>query len=416
MRTRTKIILDEWFARFVVVGLNICARILGQVLRIDHTFKKNPRRIVVCKFLGMGSIIQSTPLLQTLRKNYPDANITFLTSAGNETLLKMIPAVDEVLTINDKKISGVFLDTLRVLMNLWKKKADIYIDLETYSYYSTVVATLSCAVNRIGFYRAERNIRMGVYTHMMFFNARSAIAESYLQMVRLIGCTETVDELYKFVVPTSITEKTAKLLRDHTVSNYIVINPNASDLRIERRWPAAKYVELIRRLFSALPDCHFVLIGNGAERPYVDSIFDQLDENTGKRVLNLAGRLTLVELFSMIDKANLVVTNDTGPMHISFALQRPTVALFGPASPAQFGRNKNVYAVYKNVYCSPCVHDFLTPPCLGDNQCMKQITLEEVLKPVLAVMQHQVTGETPAMDAMHYFNPETNGALGRITR
>lgn len=416
MRTRTKIILDDWIARFFVVLLNITARILGQLLRINHEFKSNPRRIVVCKFLGMGSIIQATPLLQTLRKNFPEAKITFVTSEGNRALLKMIPAVDDVLTINDKKVFSVISDTVNVLINLWKRKADIYIDLETYSYYSTVVATLSCAVNRIGFYRAERNIRMGVYTHMMFFNSRSAIAESYLQMVRLIGCKETMDELYQF----TIDEKAVLALKEKTsnriTSRYIIINANASDLRIERRWPAGKYVELIRRLGSSLTNVQFVLIGNQAERAYVNSIYDRMDLAVKTAVINLAGELSLAELFALISQADLIVTNDTGPMHISFALRRPTVALFGPASPAQFGRHENVYSVYKNVYCSPCVHDFLTPPCRGDNQCMKQIGVEEVEHPVLAAMNKMAIGGIEAIDSMHYFNPDTQVALGRIER
>ena len=416
MKTRTKIILDDWIARLVVLLLNISARILGQLLRIDHRFKKNPRRIVVCKFIGMGSIIQATPLLLSLRKSFPDAEITFLTSAGNHVLLSSIPAINNILTIDDKKISSVIGDTIKVLIDLWKRKADFYIDLETYSYYSTVVATLSCAVNRFGFYRLERNIRMGVYTHMMFYNTRAAISESYLQMARLIGCDQLHNELYHFEIDPSAKASLQSKLPKLTASSYIVINPNASDLRLERRWPAAKYVQLFEELNASLIGYQFVLIGGKEEVEYVKQIENAISAEAKINILNTSGQLSLPELFALINSATLVITNDTGPMHISFSLERPTIALFGPASPNQYGQSKHVFGIYKNVYCSPCVHDFITPPCFGDNQCMKQISVKEVATLTQKVIQsNHVAGAVESSD-MHFFKEDGSVAMGIIER
>jgi len=73
-----------------------------------------------------------------------------------------------------------------------------------------------------------------------------------------------------------------------------------------------------------------------------------------------------------------MITNDSGPMHIAFALQKNTVALFGPCSPQQYTNQKNAYFIYKNIYCSPCVHQFTISPCRGDNQCMKQLNMNDV--------------------------------------
>jgi ADP-heptose:LPS heptosyltransferase len=256
---------------------------------------------------------------------------------------------------------------------------------------------------------------MGVYTHMMFFNPRSAIAESYLQMARLIGCTDNLSSLYKFELENSSIQLTEKMLTDRSISQYIVVNPNASDLRIERRWPAGNYVNLIDRLIRQLHQHSIVLIGNKTESEYVKMIYDQIDPSLQSKVLDMSGKQSIDELFALIARADLVVTNDTGPMHVAFALQRPTVALFGPASPAQFGKSNNVYGVYMNVYCSPCVHDFLTPPCFGDNQCMKQIEVSGVEKLVLDVLRQQVSAGTIHIEPMHYFT-QNRSALGRIER
>lgn len=385
MKTRSKIILDEWFGKSAVLLLNICARILGKILSIDHSVR-NPKRIVVCKFLGMGSIIQATPLLQTLRNNFPDSEISFVTSKSNAKLIDSIKVVDHTLAIDDSSAIRIIGSTFSVLRRLWKRRANLYIDLETYSFFSTALATMSCATNRFGFYRIERNIRMGVYTHMMFFNSRAPIAQSYLQMARLAGCKKISDTLYSFDVKESdrlsMKEKISKLAGKN-ITDYIIVNPNASDLRIERRWPAENFIELIKQLRIRFPEKNILLIGAPAEANWVEGIYGKFDSAVKEKVFNTAGKLTLYELFALISSCELMITNDTGPMHISFAFSRPTIALFGPASPSQYGQNSNVYGIYKNIYCSPCVHDFLSPPCNGDNQCMKKITVNEDRKSVV---------------------------------
>jgi ADP-heptose:LPS heptosyltransferase len=305
------------------------------------------------------------------------------------------------------------------LKSLWTNKADLYIDLETYSYYSTAVATLSCARNRFGFYRVERNIRMGVYTHMMFFNARAPIYQSYLQMARLAGCKAIIETLYNFPISDDLrssAKEKVKTACGNSDGGTVIINPNASDLRIERRWPLENFVSLVKNLSIAYPLKTFLLIGAANENEWVNEIHQKLDEETKKKVFNTAGLFSLGELFAVIDSGELIITNDTGPMHISFSLGRPTVSLFGPASPSQYGQNPSAFGIYKNIYCSPCVHDFLTPPCKGDNQCMKQITVEEVFdlcKRVFSLAQKEVKIESSSMG---YLKKDGTTSLGIVER
>jgi ADP-heptose:LPS heptosyltransferase len=419
MKTKTKVLVDAWLGRAVVLLLNISARILGRIMSIDHSLAKPPRRIVVCKFLGMGSIIQATPLLQTLRNNFPEAEIIFITSSVNRKLLESIDVINKIYDIDDSSFSGIIGSSYAVLRSLWDKKADLYIDLETYSYYSTALATMSCARNRFGFYRVERNIRMGVYTHMMFFNTRAPIAQSYLQMARLAGCKDILEKLFSIEVNESDRMGCRRKIVEiagNIPDSFIVVNPNASDLRIERRWPGKNFIELLQRLRTAFPEKIFILIGAANEAEWVKNIHDRLDAHTKEKVFNSAGRLTLYELFALIDKSELVITNDTGPMHISFAMNKPTVALFGPASPSQYGQNPNAYGIYKNIYCSPCVHDFISPPCRGDNQCMKQITVDEVVNLCSSVLSKQlITGNT-IIPPMQYLKAGEQTSLGVVDR
>jgi len=420
LKTKSKILLDEWLGRLIVHALNLSARILGKVLGIDHSFDKIPERIVVCKFLGMGSIIQATPLLQTLRKSFPRAQIYFVTSKANEKLLGRVASINDVWTVDDSGMTTVITSTLRLIRKCWKKKIDLYIDLETYSYFSTAIATLSLSRNRLGFYRAERNIRMGVYTHMMFFNSRAPIAESYLQMARLVGCREVSNSLYAFRVSKEEEESCKKILATLNPaggSDYMIINPNASDLRVERRWPLENYARLLQKLSADFPLMDFYIIGSGAEKEWTGQLMNMLNEHGTQRVYNTAGSFSLGELFALLKGARLMLTNDTGPMHISFALRKNTVCLFGPASPSQYGQNSHAFGLYKNIYCSPCVHEFLTPPCKGDNQCMKLIRVEEVETLCKRLLLNEIISPPAYPDFPQQFALSNgNAALGLVDR
>lgn len=420
VQTKTKVLLDAFIGRALVYVLNLAARLLGRILSIDHSLSRKPGSIIVCKYLGMGSIIQSTPLLQTLRDNFPESKLYYVTSSRNKAFLANVQFLDDVWTIDDSSFMRLSASTFKLLRRCWKEKISLYIDLETYSYFSTAIATMSCARNRFGFYRVERNIRMGVYTHMMFFNTRAPIAQSYLQMARLAGCSKTTGHLYPFPVRSEAALSSKEKIRaacGSAAEKYVVINPNASDLRIERRWPAASFADLTLRLAAAFPDHHFYYVGAPDETAYVQSVMSGLQHGKGTTIFDLSGKLSIDELIALIHGSRLVVTNDTGPMHISLALQRPTLCLFGPASPAQYGQHPSAYGMYTNLYCSPCVHDFLTPPCRGDNQCMKQITVEKVESACASLLRNDTFAPGSLNDLpMRYIHSDGKQSLGIVDR
>ncbi|MDP1745782.1 MAG: glycosyltransferase family 9 protein [Bacteroidota bacterium] len=383
MKLKSKILIDRVIGLPLVYTLNVLARVLGFLLRIDHSLNKPIKTIAVCKFVGLGSIIQATPLLQTLRKNYPDASIVFISNESNRALLYHISEVDKVFTISDKGLFALLKSTSSLLFKLWKQKPDVYIDLEIYSNYSSVIATMSLSKNRIGFFKNDKTYRKGIYTHMLYFNVKSPISQTYLQFARLLGCKEIVAELS--INTNNIDPSTVQIIDQKLntiLQKYIVVNPNASDLRLERRWGPENFATLIHKICDEFPEHKVILIGAGNETEYIGMLSSQLQAK--KNVIDSSGKLSIKELLILIANANLMITNDTGPMHIAFALKVKTVALFGPCSPQQYGGIENTITIYKNTYCSPCVHEFITPPCKGDNQCMKKIKVEEVFNSVRA--------------------------------
>lgn len=416
MQTRNKIQVDKVVGIPLVFLFNLLARFLGAILHINHSLPGKPTRIAVCKFMGMGSIIQSMPLVTTLRKNFPNASIIYISTEKNRKLLELLSQTDEIETIDDSNIFRLFFSMTRLLFRLWRKRVSIYIDLETYSYFSTLVATMSCSRNRLGFYRQDAGVRLGVYTHMMYFNIKSPISEAYLQMARLAGCREIVNEFPQISIEGSIKKSLRDKLKNISERQLIVMNPNASDLRIERRWNSGSYAGVISSLAEKYTQSVFVLTGSASESAWVTEVESKISPEIKNRVLNMAAKISLTELFAVIQQAQLVITNDSGPMHIAYAMQKPVVALFGPCSPQQYGVNPNGIVIYKNIYCSPCVHDFIIPPCKGNNQCMKLIAVNEVVN----ACRHLLDGNSPAsfagpLSSIIYSAPDSS-SLGIVTR
>jgi ADP-heptose:LPS heptosyltransferase len=381
MKTSTKIVIDKFAGGFIVFLLN----------SVDKLFRKrkkdslnSPKSIVVCKFLGMGSIVQSTPLLLTLKKQFPEVRIIYLSTLSNKKFLQQINVIDELIIIDDKSFYSTIISTISSIKTLIVRKPEIFIDLETHSHFSKIFTIMSGALIKFGLVKNSKE-RNDVYTSTSELHKDLPVSESYLQMCKTIIKTELIHDLYKFH---SSQEVFDRLIKTHGLpKKYIIINPNASDLRIERRWPQEKFSKLLEQISERYPEIKTILIGSKEEKNYVMQIAENIDSKYKNNVINTAGKLSIEELIALISKAALVITNDTGPMHLAFATQRPTIALFGPASPIQFGNHATVKAIYKKVACSPCVHDNITPPCHGNNICMKQIEVGEVFETVVMKLE-----------------------------
>jgi ADP-heptose:LPS heptosyltransferase len=172
---------------------------------------------------------------------------------------------------------------------------------------------------RIGFYRHSVAFKNGIYTHLVYFNTRMPVRQLYLQLGRVVGVPSGQPEL---TGPIRIDNGERSAVRHILTGSpgwqphepYIVVNPNASDLLLERRWPAEYFIDTLRQF--ALHGYQVALIGNDVEFPYVQSLFERLPPDVQSRV-----------------------TNDTGPIYMAVALQCPTVCLFGPAHPEHYGQD-----------------------------------------------------------------------------
>jgi ADP-heptose:LPS heptosyltransferase len=184
----------------------------------------------------------------------------------------------------------------------------------------------------------------------------------------------------------------------------LLVNPNASDLCLERRWPGERFVEVLSQLLDQMENLHVAFSGSPAERPYVSTLHFQLSRY-GERVRNLAGELSLGGLLALLERTDCFLTNDSGPMHMGFALGLPTVALFGPGHPLHYAAHSEptkTVVLYESIICSPCLYHSDFPPCGGDNQCMKLVEPVSVVKACLALLLHLETPQGPLPQSWQY--------------
>ncbi len=224
--------------------------------------------------------------------------------------------------------------------------------------------------------------RGDLLTHNVYYNPHRHTTEVFLALARSIG-TDTEDlrpmAIKIYAQDRANLEKLYSEIHIRENDYIILININSSSLCVERRWPLEKFVELTKKL-QEQGTAKIILLGDGQDKEYVDKFFSLIAND--ERLINLAGKLdSLGMLAALFERANLFITNDSGPLHIAASLGVPTLSFFGPEIPERYGPSGDSQTVfYSGVYCSPClnVYNQKSAMCGGENKCMRKISLEDV--------------------------------------
>lgn len=384
MKYRFKLLIDRY------LGSVLCFATAPFVRLVDLSRASQPpppvKHIAVTKILGMGSILQSQQMVRAFRTKYPDAKITLITSHANRAMTFHLKEMfDDYFFIRDHKVALLAIDTLRVIWWSWKSKIDLYLDLEIYSAFTAFLCGISLIPQRYGFYRNIIAYRSWLHTHLTYFNCQKHISETYLQLALPFGKNDHDSLPNPFGLHATVLAETQSWLYQHSIKDaFFLINVNASELMLERRWPAKSFSQLIEKLIAAY-QIPVVLIGSPTERNYVETIRFGVAPAQQRHVFNSAGEVSLGGCLGLIQNCTLIVTNDSGPFHFAVAMKKRIVGLFGPCHPQQYGilqSNEKIKIQYEDVYCSPCIHNTFAPPCNGDNICMKQISVDAVLRDI----------------------------------
>lgn len=388
------------------VGPVLCAILLGAKRLFGRRGGAPPpdrvRKILLLKMWGMGSIVLASPLLDKLRTRYPGARIDFVTLHENAPIVKMYPEIDRLITID---LGGgtlrFLLATLRTLWSIRREGYDLLLDLEFFTRFSAIFSFLAGPTWSHGF-SAKGNWRGKLHDVEVPFNAYNHVASNFLTVFRgdYMNPVES-EELKRPGVLPRITplEGSWESCRRRLTQGpawregepIVVVNPNAGDMALERRWPTSHVTRFLTDL-SARCSVNVVLIGSPMEREFVESLV--LGSDLESRVVNLAGQTDIAELVALLAHAAVVVTNDSGPMHIAAAVGASVVALFGPETPSLYAPLESApeqrhIVHHRKLACSPCmfVHDNKVLSCwFAQAKCMAGIEPADVVASVEALL------------------------------
>ena len=393
--------IDHW------VGVPLCALVSPFVAladRLRRTFRGAPapaRKLLFIELSEMGSAIIVDPAMRDAQAR--GAEIFFLIFRSNRaslTLLNTVPP-DNVFTIDSSSVLTLVRDTLKFLVNARARGIDTVIDLELFSRFTALLTGLCGAQRRVGYhiFHGEGLWRGTMLTHKVHYNPHMHIAKNFLSLVHAAFATADEVPFSKIQIPDSavrIAQATiepdvrtkvlgrieslaasAGLQFSHGQQPLFLVNPNASDLLVQRRWAPERFSELIRALRDRWPESLILVTGSPAEQQYVEGV------RRGAQVpnaLNFAGHIAFGELPTLYSIADVMVTNDSGPGHFSSVTGLRTVVLFGPETPALYGSLGKSIPITANLACSPCVSaaNHRKTPCT-DNACMRAIRVDEVL-------------------------------------
>ncbi len=395
--------VDKWLG-IPLCFFFTCFEYLARLLRGKQK-KHNPEKILFIELSEMGSIVLAYSLFKKTQALYPEAELYFLTFAQNRyalDLLKVIPE-ENVLTIDSGSLFGFVSTYLQAIWEIRKRKIDTILDMELFARVSTLISYLSGARSRVGYYRYHNEglYRGELLTHRVEYNPHIHMAYNLLNLIYALGSPLQDLPLPKRPLTESdlllphfdATDEEKREVRaklgleagsDSSRKKIILFNPNASDMIPLRKWPLDNYVQLGRKILDN-PQIWIVLTGTETEKAKAENIRKSIDS---ERCLNLAGLTTFSELMTLYSIADLLITNDSGPVHFSSLTDIHSLALFGPETPKLYGPlGKNNHVFYSNYSCSPCVSAFnhRKSPC-QNNRCLQSITVAEIFDRIQKIL------------------------------
>jgi len=380
--------IDRW------AGLPACW-LLKQASRFRAEQKPEQiDRVLVIKFWGMGSMILALPVFKALREAFPAATIGFATISRNRRFAELLKISDRQIYLDlPKNPLRVFFSIISFFRRLRNFRPQAVIDLEYLTRFSALATFLSGAGKRVGFHSWDV-WRGGLHNVPVPFNPYWHASENFLNLARkLTG--KSFPLKFEFTLPENqaAKERLEEKLTSEKISpadKLILINPNASTIALERRWPPEHFIKLIEMLLVDDPG-KLILIGAPEEQGFVEKLRASL--KIPDRVLSLAGRLALDELIELIRRSDLLITNDSGPLHIAELLRTRTVSFFGPETPILFGPLGEGHRVlYHAIDCSPCitVYNAKTVRCIRKvPECVAGISPEEAMLAVKEALGNQ---------------------------
>lgn len=339
--------------------------------------KSKVKKILIIRLSSIGDIVLTSPVIRLLRENYPHAQIDFLVRTEYAELVKF-----------DKNLSYVYQydvtsgwKGLREIKAFLKEQGfDVIIDLHR-NFRSLYLRSISPGPSILK-YNKNRIVRFllvkfKINLYSRYVGEGLSVTRKYLAALKILGIPQ-IDLRLKTHLPKVTKMKSENLWSALEGENFrVIVAPGAK--HFTKRWPPTYYAELIKRIYAQYR-WRCIMLGSLEEIPLLREIRDLAG---GEATDLAAGNITLLEAAGIIEKAPILISNDSGLMHIAATFRKPQIAIFGSTTQELgfFPLNKKAIVVEnENLSCRPCSHIGRDSCPKGHFKCMVEIKPESVFK------------------------------------
>ena len=346
-------------------------------------------KILVINLMHIGDLLLVTPVLKTLRSNYPKAHIALLADAKLRDLVKDNQHIDELIEIDKKGYHNNLLNYFKFIGEIRNKKFDIAINLHA-NERASFIAAFSGAKKIVGY----ATFGAGLFFDKIMENTKAIkhqIHSHFDVLKEAVGVSTIDDGGLEMWLTNEAKDEADKLWRNSYGTDTVVVGFNVGASWETKRWCDEYFAIVADKLLENGYGVAF--FGGPMDEILVKKTIEQMKHKNHEKLKIFTGKLSLQELGAMLKRCAVFLTNDSGPMHIAVALDVPVVTMFGASPvPGFYPYNDKSVLIKTPVKCHPCgIHQCDTL------ECMKTIGVDVVLEQVLKMLDKykSLTGAVP---------------------
>jgi lipopolysaccharide heptosyltransferase II len=365
---------------------------LGKKYPLLTSQHEHPQRILVIRLDLIGDLVLSMTLVRALKRTYPQAEIDLFALPASAKVVMHDPELTEIITYDPnvwrRPKALIQPKNWREAFSLRRRLRARHYDIavSVFGPWAGIIAVLSGAKRRVGFGRESypgfmtdnvpgRHWRPGDHKHEVDY---------CLELAKSSGAiTSPEDRIPRLYVDPQACQQLEQLLMHQGVQQVkpVIACHVSSNNGQSKRWPIPYWATLIDKLIRE-QGAQVIFTGAPVDTLLIESISHRMQE----QATNLAGKTSLPQLVALLQRADLVISGDSGPMHIAAAVGTPLIAIHGPTDPALSGPVSPTATILRSdIWCSPCYNARDTADCrFFTTQCMKNISPAQVLEVVKA--------------------------------
>lgn len=335
--------------------------------------KRSYRRILIVRLDRIGDVALSTPVVKAVKEAYPESYVAVMVGPHGHDIMEGNPYLDEVIVYDKKGLESGPIGNVRFLIELYKRKFDIAIILHP-TVRTHILMLLACIPVRVGYDKKMGFLLTDKIPHKKQLGLKHEI-DYTLDIIRYLGIEPKDRKIYVPVNKES-ESRVASLLEHNGVGandRIVVVNPTASCP--SKRWNIKNFAK-VSDLLSKNHGVKVVVIASAKDKPFVDKLISLAET----KPIDVSGFTTVGDIAALLKRSKLLVSNDSGPVHIACGVGTPVISIFGRSdrglSPERWGpTGPRDVVLHKDVGCETCdAHN-----CELGFKCLEAITVDEVM-------------------------------------